>query len=149
MVLPSSFTRLTERGCIMRLTSHLADFSSIISLDTLMPPPVLPAQAPMSIRQTRMLLESSGHLSKSAVEKPAVEIMLATWNSALRMISSTVGYILRIFTATAITLAATMPRNQRISSFLNMGFMFFSSMKKYKLKFIENSSRNTLMTYSA
>ena len=54
-----------------------------------------------------------------------------------------------MFIATAITLAATMPKNQRSSSFLNMGFIFLSSMKKYKLKFIENSSRNTLMTYSA
>ena len=48
-----------------------------------------------------------------------------------------------------MTLTATMPRNQRSSSFLNMGFMFFNSMKKYRLKFMENSSRNTLMTYSA
>ncbi|CDE31983.1 unknown [Ruminococcus sp. CAG:403] len=37
-----------------------------------MPPPVLPAQAPISISMTRMVRDSSGHKLKSKVENPVV-----------------------------------------------------------------------------
>ena len=53
-----------------------------MTLDTLRPPPVLPAQAPMNINTTSRPLENSGHLSKSTVEKPVVVMMDATWNAA-------------------------------------------------------------------
>jgi len=49
-----------------------------------MPPPVLPAQAPTNIRQIRMAWEKSGHRLKSAVEKPVVVMMDATWKAASR-----------------------------------------------------------------
>ena len=41
---------------------------------TLMPPPVDPAQAPTTIRQSRMVLEKLGHRSKSVEAKPVVEM---------------------------------------------------------------------------
>ena len=43
-----------------------------------MPPPVLPAQAPTNISMTRIVLETSGHMLKSVVEKPVVVIMEPT-----------------------------------------------------------------------
>ena len=45
---------------------------------TLMPPPVLPAQAPTNIKSTRTLREVAGQRLKSQVEKPVVVMMEAT-----------------------------------------------------------------------
>ena len=59
----------------------------ITILDTFTPPPVLPAHAPTNIRKTRMLLESSGHWSKSTVEKPVVVMMEDTWKALCRRVS--------------------------------------------------------------
>ena len=42
-------------------------FSMIRKRETLMPPPVLPAQAPTNISRTRMVRENSGHRSKFVV----------------------------------------------------------------------------------
>ena len=46
--------------------------------ETLMPPPVLPAQAPMNISSTRMVRLVCGHRSKSMVENPVVVMIDAT-----------------------------------------------------------------------
>ena len=46
--------------------------------ETLMPPPVEPAQPPTNISSTRIQRDSSGHWSKSAVAKPVVEMMVVT-----------------------------------------------------------------------
>ena len=51
-------------------------------LETLMPPPVLPAQAPMNIRSTRMARGTAGHTLKSTVENPVVVMMEPTWKAA-------------------------------------------------------------------
>ena len=56
----------------------------------LMPPPVEPAQAPTTIRHSRMVLEKLGQRSKSVVAKPVVVMILATWKEACRMVSSRV-----------------------------------------------------------
>ena len=45
---------------------------------TLRPPPVEPAQAPITIRHSKMVLEKLGHRSKSVVAKPVVVMMLLT-----------------------------------------------------------------------
>ena len=45
---------------------------------TFTPPPVLPAQAPISMRQRRIALEKAGQRSKFTVEKPVVVMMLLT-----------------------------------------------------------------------
>ena len=62
---------------------------STTNLDTLIPPPVLPAQAPINISSTRMVFEVSGHISKSVVEKPVVVIIDATWKKACVRLSPT------------------------------------------------------------
>ena len=49
---------------------------------TLIPPPVLPAQAPTNISITRINLENSDHILKSTVEYPVVVMMDATWKAA-------------------------------------------------------------------
>lgn len=48
---------------------------------------VEPAQAPMNMRMTSRNRENSGHRSKSTLEKPVVEMMVATWKAAARMVS--------------------------------------------------------------
>ena len=58
------------------------DFTIIITRETLIPPPVLPAQAPINIRSTKIVFAVPDHLSKSAVAKPVVVIMEATWKEA-------------------------------------------------------------------
>ena len=49
------------------LDGSFTDLSRIKTRDTLIPPPVLPAQAPINIKSTIIVLESCGHLSKSTV----------------------------------------------------------------------------------
>ena len=56
--------------CILLFTV----FSSNITRDTLRPPPVLPAHAPMNISNTSKVREYCGHWSKSIVAKPVVVI---------------------------------------------------------------------------
>ena len=51
-------------------------------LETLIPPPVLPAQAPHIIRKIITFLDSCGQRSKSVVEYPVVVIIEPTWNAA-------------------------------------------------------------------
>ena len=79
MRLPSMHIVSTLLGRTARSTSTLRDLNSITTLAILTPPPVEPADAPIIIRATIIILESSGHLSKSVVTKPVVVIMLDTW----------------------------------------------------------------------
>ena len=51
----------------------------IINRDTFNPPPVLPAQAPINMRKTKVLLLVVDHRLKSAVAKPVVVIIEETW----------------------------------------------------------------------
>ena len=53
-----------------------------MSRAVLIPPPVLPAQAPSTISTTRILRDSCGQRSKFTVEKPVVVMMLATVKAA-------------------------------------------------------------------
>ena len=57
---------------------------SITKRDTFMPPPVLPAHAPTNMSMTRIVLLVPDHRLKSAVEKPVVVMMEATWNEESR-----------------------------------------------------------------
>ena len=54
----------------------------IIIRDTLIPPPVLPAQAPININMTRIVREISGHPLKSVVAYPVVVMIEPTWKAA-------------------------------------------------------------------
>lgn len=47
-----------------------------------MPPPVLPAHAPINISSTRIVREISGQVLKSVVAYPVVVIMEPTWKAA-------------------------------------------------------------------
>jgi hypothetical protein len=53
-----------------------------MALDNLIPPQVEPAQAPVTIRKTKMNFAITGQVLKSAVEKPVVDIMEVTWKKA-------------------------------------------------------------------
>ena len=50
----------------------------MIKRDIFIPPPVLPAQAPINIRLIMIVLENSGHRLKSTVEYPVVVMIDAT-----------------------------------------------------------------------
>lgn len=52
--------------------------------ETLMPPPVLPAEAPMNISSTSIPFENAGQWLKSAVAKPVVVMMDDTWKNESR-----------------------------------------------------------------
>ena len=81
-----------------------------------MPPPVLPAQAPMNISSTRMLLAKEGHWSKSQVEKPVVVMMDPTWKAACWMAVSRSGNRPRMFQLIRAMAARMTPKYQRTSS---------------------------------
>ena len=66
----------------MRRTSAARLLNSRSRRATLMPPPVLPADAPTTIRMHRMARESCGHRLKSSVAKPVVVITLLTVKDA-------------------------------------------------------------------
>ena len=60
--------------------------TTIIRL-TFIPPPVLPAQAPKTIRSNKIIFEKVGHKLKSQEEYPVVVIMEDTWKKAKRTAS--------------------------------------------------------------
>ena len=68
---------------------------NIKSRETLIPPPVLPAQAPINISIIRIVLDTCGHKSKFVVENPVVVIIEPTWNAACFNASPIVGKKLR------------------------------------------------------
>ena len=72
MIRPSKRMLSTDLEWIILRMLLLAVRSSSITLDTLRPPPVLPAHAPMNISNTRIVREYCGHWSKSMVPKPVV-----------------------------------------------------------------------------
>ena len=78
--------------------------------DTLIPPPVLPAQAPINISITSSVLEICGQTLKSVVPYPVVVIMEPTWKNAWRRASRGFGNIWRILKAMIKPLARMMPR---------------------------------------
>ena len=64
--LPSMFIFLIFFGWKYELSSLTTVLNIITSLDTFIPPPVLPAQAPTNIRMTSTVLQVCDHWSKSA-----------------------------------------------------------------------------------
>ena len=67
--------------------SFWMDFHKISIRDTLIPPPVLPAHAPMNMITIIVMLAKAGHRLKSAVAKPVDVIMDATWKKLCLKIS--------------------------------------------------------------
>ena len=78
---PFMRTLLVRRGLSILPISWAELLKKIIMRETLSPPPVLPAEAPMSMTSISMLLENAGHSVKSAVAKPVVVIRDETWKS--------------------------------------------------------------------
>ena len=74
ITLPSIFSFFTLCGCTMTSSSFCTDLNSTTIRDTLIPPPVLPAQAPINMSSTRIDWENDGHRLKSAVANPVVVI---------------------------------------------------------------------------
>ena len=76
--LPSIVIVLTFLGLITAIISLFIAFYIIITRLTFTPPSVEPAEAPHIISATRINLDSCGHISKFAVAKPVVVIILET-----------------------------------------------------------------------
>ena len=62
--------------CLLYTSSLRTVLQRIRILDTLMPPPVLPAHAPINISSTRIVREISGQVLKSVVAYPVVVIKM-------------------------------------------------------------------------
>ena len=80
MGFPLTRTLTVRRGLSIRLSSAPALLKKMIMRETFSPPPVLPAEAPISITSINMLFENAGQSVKSAVAKPVVVISDDTWN---------------------------------------------------------------------
>ena len=80
--LPSILIVCTLLGCIKEEIWFFKFFHPIIILDTLIPPLVLPAQAPININITNITFDNSGQQLKSTVENPVVVTMEDTWKNA-------------------------------------------------------------------
>ena len=57
------------------------DFTAITHRETFIPPPVLPAQAPISISVNKIDLENTGQASKFVVAYPVDVTIVTTWNA--------------------------------------------------------------------
>ena len=75
IICPSICTFFIVRGWRILDISPNIDFTIMTIRDTFIPPPVLPAHAPMNIRSTRICLENSGNKLKSVVLYPVVVII--------------------------------------------------------------------------
>ena len=98
------------RGCEMERISFAAYFTSKITLDTLKPPPVLPAQAPINIRSIRMVFDNRGQVLKSVVAYPVVETIEATWKTEFLIASDILLDIDIILTVIAVMLINTIEK---------------------------------------
>ena len=84
----------------MRPISLRMALKSMRSLETFIPPPVEPAEAPTIISSKRMDLLNMGHRWKSVVANPVVVIMDDTWNDEyLRAVKNEPPYMGIIFPA--------------------------------------------------
>ena len=117
-------------GCRNWISSFLTVFTSTTRRDTLTPPPVLPAQAPININNTRIVFEACGQRSKSWVAKPVVVIMEATWNEAWCSASPRLLYRPAVFTVIIPMETAIIIRYHRNSSVLNACPTLFIRIKK-------------------
>jgi hypothetical protein len=82
--LPPTNTAATVDGLKLSRTSRKADLRPTTMRMTFIEPEVEPAQPPTNIRATSSIRDSGGQVSKSAVAKPVVVRIEATWKSASR-----------------------------------------------------------------
>ena len=61
ILFPFTFTIVIAFGCNMFFTCFFMLFNIINNRETLIPPPVDPAHAPITIRHNNIVLDSSGH----------------------------------------------------------------------------------------
>jgi len=62
----------------------------ISTRETFIPPPVLPAQAPIIISNSRIVFDNCGHMLKSVVANPVVVMIVPTWKKECRRVSPNV-----------------------------------------------------------
>lgn len=80
-VCPFIRTLLVRRGLSILPISWAEVLKNMMIRETFIPPPVLPAEAPINMTMISMLLEKAGQSVKSAVAKPVVVINDDTWKS--------------------------------------------------------------------
>ena len=119
------------------LSSLNIPLARIMILETLIPPPVLPAHAPMNIARSRMLFENIGHASKSALINPAVEISEAKLKNACRSDSPKLSKSPLMLSEMSVTAAAVIIRNALTSS-VSISLSLPRSKRKYEPKFSES-----------
>src|SRR5699024_4684625 len=112
------------------------------------PPPVDPAQAPINIKITSNIRDSSGHRLKSAVAKPVVEITEATWKAAVRTASAYVGMLAAMFMEMMAVAMAVTARKKRSSSLFSACLILPVRTRKYRAKFRENRIMKMVMMIS-
>ena len=95
----------------------------------MIPPAVLPAHEPVNITRTTIVCENSGHLSKSTVENPVVEIIDDTVKAEFLIASPKFPYILYIFIDIQLTAVININKKQRTSQ-LKDSFIFPVKSKK-------------------
>ena len=105
--------------CALKNISFFTVLQRTTNRDTLVPPPVLPAQAPMNISNTRMVLLKLGQRSKSTVAKPVEDMIEDTWNAAYVSASEKEEYMPAMSHVTSMMASKTINRNARISSIFN------------------------------
>ena len=114
----SNITFLTLLGCIICLISAHMLFMDITNRLTLIPPPVLPAQAPINIITRINIFDRFGQTLKSMVANPLVDKIVATWNTECLRVSpksAQTRFLVRSKVISA-TDTKTIPANQRSSS---------------------------------
>ena len=122
--LPSSIILLMRLGCKVLPISLPALLPKSNKRETLMPPPVLPAHAPINIKPTKIICENAGHASKFSVAKPVVETTDATekaacFNASPKFILSPIAFTVSVKNTLSVTAAiapTTIIKNHLTSS---------------------------------
>ena len=117
---PSILITSTTRGRRVRRSSRRAILHKMMIRDSFRPPAVLPAQPPRNISSRRSVLLRGDQTVKSAVTKPVVDMMAATWKEACRREVEKLWYSGRMSTVMIVTAAAMMPRYTLNSVLRNM-----------------------------
>ena len=84
---------MTVRGCSCRTNSFTTLLMQMRMRMTLMPPPVLPAQAPIAMMRRVGVQKALPQATKSQYgpANPVLDMMVLTWNSEARNVSSPAG----------------------------------------------------------
>ena len=114
-----------------------------------MPPPVEPAQHPVTINNTSIIWLNVGQRLKSAVAKPVVDMMEETWKEECRSACAKPPYSPEVLSVMITIAAMTIPKYSLSSSSLSTALKFLPSRRKYNVKLIPNKNMNVVMMISA